>query len=99
MALKATCKDYLQVRSEGGRRVRRALRHYRLPAIPVVGYPVRSHRGTQFRQWATARLNEYPVKGFTTDDERLKNLPGKGQKDCFDELLERIEISHNSQAA
>ena len=45
-------------------------------------------RGTQFRQWATARLSEFLVKGFTMDDERLKNPPGKGQTDYFDELLE-----------
>ncbi|UQA62795.1 virulence RhuM family protein [Polyangium aurulentum] len=86
----ATCKDYLQVRSEGGRSVSRTLRHYSLPAIVAVGYRVRSGRGTQFRQWATARLTEYLVKGFTMDDERLKNPPGKGHVDYFDELLERI---------
>lgn len=86
----ATCKDYLQVRIEGGREVSRTLRHYRLEAILAVGYRVRSHRGTQFRQWATARLTEYLVKGFAMDDERLKNPPGQGQKDYFDELLERI---------
>ncbi|HEX7680230.1 MAG TPA: RhuM family protein, partial [Thermoanaerobaculia bacterium] len=61
----ATCKDYLQVRQEGARAVSRSLRHYRLEAILAVGYRVRSHRGTQFRQWATARLSEYLVKGFT----------------------------------
>ncbi len=66
----ATCKDYLQVRSEGGREVRRSLRHYSLPAILAVGYRVRSLRGTQFRQWATERLDEYLLKGFTMDDER-----------------------------
>ena len=66
----ATCKDYLQVRLEGGRQVSRALRHYRLEAILAVGFRVRSQRGTQFRQWATARLGEYLVKGFTMDDER-----------------------------
>src|SRR5258708_4110233 len=86
----ATCKDYLQVRSEGGREVQRTLRHYSLPAILAVGYRVRSHRGTQFRQWATARLSEYLVKGFVMDDERLKNPPGPGVPDDFDELLERI---------
>ena len=86
----ATCKEYLQVRSEGARQVSRSLRHYSLPAILSVGYRVRSHRGTQFRQWATARLNEYLVKGFTIDDERLKNPPGAGVPDYFDELLERI---------
>ena len=86
----ATCKDYLQVRQEGKRQVTRSLRHYRLEAVLAVGYRVRSHRGTQFRQWATARLSEYLVKGFTMDDERLKNPPGPGQHDYFDELLERI---------
>jgi hypothetical protein len=86
----ATCKDYLQVRREGGREVSRQLRHYSLPAILAVGFRVRSERGTQFRQWATTRLTEYLVKGFTMDDERLKNPPGVGVPDYFDELLERI---------
>ncbi|MEO5923265.1 MAG: virulence RhuM family protein [Bryobacteraceae bacterium] len=86
----ATCKDYLQVRSEGGRGVSRSLRHYRLEAVLAVGYRVRSARGTQFRQWATARLSEFLQKGFVLDDERLKNPPGPGQTDYFDELLERI---------
>ena len=93
----ATCKDYLQVRSEGGREVSRKLRHYRLEAILAVGFRVRSHRGTQFRQWATARLGEYLLKGFTMDDERLKNPPGKGQKDYFDEQLERIRDIRSSE--
>jgi len=86
----ATCKEYLQVRQEGSRQVTRSLRHYNLDAILAVGFRVRSHRGTQFRQWAMARLGEYLVKGFTIDDERLKNPPGPGQRDYFDELLERI---------
>ena len=86
----ATCKEFLQVRQEGGRAVSRNLRHYSLPAILAVGYRVRGERGTQFRQWATARLSEYLVKGFTMDDERLKNPPGPGVPDYFDELLERI---------
>lgn len=55
--------------------------HYSLDVILAIGYRVRSHRGTQFRQWATARLGEYPVKGFTLDDVRLKNPPGKGHVD------------------
>ena len=93
----ATCKDYLQVRLEGGREVSRSLRHYRLEAILAVGFRVRSHRGTQFRQWTTARLSEYLVKGFTMDDERLKNPPGKGQKDYFDEQLERIRDIRSSE--
>jgi len=93
----ATCKDYLQVRSEGGREVSRKLRHYRLEAILAVGFRVRSHRGTQFRQWAIGRLNEDLVKGFTMDDERLKNPPVKGQKDYFDEQLERIRDIRSSE--
>jgi hypothetical protein len=64
--------------------------HYNLDAVIAVGYRVKSPRGTQFRQWAIARLKEYMVKGFTMDDERLKNPPGKGHIDYFDELLERI---------
>lgn len=85
-----TCKEYLQVRAEGGREVSRRLRYYSLPAILAVGYRVRSARGTQFRQWATERLSEYLMKGFVMDDERLKNPPGPGVPDYFDELLERI---------
>ncbi len=93
----ATRKDYLQVRREGAREVSRSLRHYRLEAILAVGFRVRSSRGTQFRQWATARLGEYLVKGFTMDDERLKNPPGPGQTDYFDELLERIRDIRSSE--
>jgi hypothetical protein len=77
--------------------VTREIEHYNLDAILAVGFRVRSHRGTQFRQWATARLSEYLVKGFTMDDERLKNPPGKGQKDYFDELLERIRDIRSSE--
>ena len=97
LAEAATCKDYLQVRSEGRRAVSRNLRHYRLEAILAVGFRARSQRGTQFRQWATARLSEYLVQGFTMDDERLKNPPGKGQTDYFDELLERIREIRSSE--
>lgn len=93
----ATCKDYLQVRQEGSRAVSRQLRHYRLEAVLAVGYRVRGHRGTQFRQWATARLGEYLVKGFAMDDERLKNPPGPGHTDYFDELLARIRDIRSSE--
>lgn len=85
----ATCKNYLQVQNEGEREVKRRVKHYNLEMIIAVGYRVRSHRGTQFRQWATERLNEYMVKGFTMDDERLKEMRNIGA-DYFDELLERI---------
>src|SRR5699024_7023688 len=86
---KSTCKYYLQVQNEGSREVKRNTKHYNLEMIIAVGYRVRSHRGTQFRQWATERLNEYLVKGFTMDDDRLKEIRNFGQ-DYFDELLERI---------
>lgn len=86
----ATIRKFRIVRSEGTREVSREIEYYRIEAILAVGYRVRSRRGTQFRQWATARLSEYLLKGFTMDDERLKNPPGKGQVDYFDELLERI---------
>jgi hypothetical protein len=78
----ATCKDYLQVRPEGTRRVQRALKHYNLDMILAVGYRVRSQRGTQFRQWATARLSELLVKGFTLDDERIDLTDLLYQVDC-----------------
>ena len=94
----ATCKDYLQVRREGEREITRNLRHYRLEAVLAVGYRVRSPRGTQFRQWATAKLEEYLRKGFVMDDERLKNPPGSGVPDYFDELLERIRDIRSSEA-
>jgi hypothetical protein len=85
----ATCKEYLQVRTEGSRQVQRSLKHYSLDAILAVGYRVRSPRGTAFRQWATARLSELLVKGFTLDDERIKTGRTIGA-DYFDELLARI---------
>lgn len=85
-----TIRKFRIVRQEGSRAVARRIEHYSLPAILAVGYRVRSPRGVQFRQWATARLNEYLVKGFTMDDERLRNPPGSGTPDYFDELLERI---------
>jgi hypothetical protein len=87
-----TCKDYLQVQSEGNRTVQRKIRHYSLPVILSVGYRVRSTRGTQFRQWATQTLQEYLIKGFAMDDERLKNPPvgHSAVPDYFDEMLERI---------
>jgi hypothetical protein len=87
-----TIRCFLIVRREGSREVSREVEHYSLDAILAVGYRVRSERGTQFRRWATERLKEYLVKGFTMDDLRLKNPPveGSGVPDYFDELLERI---------
>jgi len=70
-----TCKSYLQVGLEGGRKVSRNRQHYSLPVIIAIGYRVRSSRGTQFRKWASTTLQEYLIKGFAMDDERLKNPP------------------------
>lgn len=97
LAAEATIKSHLIVRPEGARQVSRPVLHYSLPVILAVGFRVRSQRGTQLRQWATARLSEFLVKGFTMDDERLKNPPGKGQQDYFDELLERIRDIRSSE--
>lgn len=76
-------------RAEGNRTVRRQVVHYNLDMIISVGYRVSSVIATRFRQWATARLTEYVVKGFTIDDERLKN-PGAYGVDYFDELTKKI---------
>lgn len=88
----STIRKYRIVRQEGNRRVARELEHYNLDAILSVGYRVRSTRGTQFRQWATQTLQEYLIKGFVMDDERLKNPPigTSAVPDYFDEMLERI---------
>ncbi len=77
------------VQNEGNRRVQREVSFYNLEMIIAIGYRVRSYRGTQFRRWATERINEYLVKGFTMNDERLKEMKNLGE-DYFDELLERI---------
>lgn len=85
----ATVKEYLTVQTEGTRKVERSVEHYSLDMIIAVGYRVRSSRGTQFRQWATATLAEYLTKGFAIDDTRLKEGQQWGA-DYFDELLARI---------
>jgi hypothetical protein len=92
----ATIRKYLIVQNEGARQVSRQVDHYSMDAILAVGYRVRSPRGTAFRQWATARLSEYLVKGFTMDDQRLKN-PGGEVTDYFDELLARIRDIRSSE--
>jgi len=84
LAEELTVKDYLTVQLEGGRSIKRAIKYYNLDAIISVGYRVDSLRGTQFRIWATRRLKEYLVKGFTLDDERLKS---GNQPNYFQELL------------
>ena len=88
----STIQKFRIVRQEGKRQVSREIEHYCLEAILAVGYRVRSVRGTQFRQWATQTLQEYLIKGFVMDDERLKNPPVGSSvvPDYFDEMLERI---------
>jgi len=91
--VEATCRDFRQVRMEGNRQVTRTIPHYNLDMIISIGYRVNSKRATQFRQWATKRLNEYIRKGFTLDDERLKNGGGR----YFRELLQRIRDIRSSE--
>ena len=71
-----TVKEYLTVQNEGTREVSRKVQHYNLDVIISVGYRVKSMRGTQFRQWATAVLHEYLQKGFVMNDEKLKEFGG-----------------------
>ena len=94
LAAEATHKKYLSVRQEGARQVKRDLEYYNLDMIISVGYRVKSVIATRFRIWATERLREYIVKGFTMDDDRLKELGG-GQ--YFEELLARIRDIRSSE--
>jgi len=87
LAREATVRKFRTVQTEGQRQVEREIEHYNLDVIISVGYRVKSHRGTQFRIWATLRLREYIIKGFAMDDERLKQAGGGNY---FDELLARI---------
>jgi len=89
LAPETTIRKFRIVQTEGKREVERGVDFFNLDVIIAVGYRVKSHRGTQFRRWATERLREYLVKGFTMDDERLKEGRNIGE-DYFDELLERI---------
>jgi len=91
----ATVKEYLTVRREGKREVKRLLDYYNLDMIISVGYRVKSHVATRFRIWATRHLHEYIVKGFVLDDERLKNP--EQPFDYFDELLRRIQDIRTSE--
>lgn len=85
-----TVRKYRTVQIEGERKVERELEYYNLDAIISVGYRVKSHRGTQFRIWATKVLRDYIIKGFALDDERLKQGEKVFGKDYFKELLDRI---------
>lgn len=83
----STCRKFRQVRTEGNRQVTREIPYYNLDMIISLGYRVKSIIATNFRRWATERLKEYMAKGFTMDDERLKNLGGGNY---WKELLDRI---------
>ena len=88
-----TCKKILQVQTEGNRQVKRNIDHYNLDMIIALGYRVQSQVATRFRIWATQRLHEYMQKGFTMDDERLK----QGGNRYFRELLQRIRDIRSSE--
>lgn len=89
-----TVAFFATVQDEGGRKVERNLAFYNLDMIISVGYRVNSHRGVQFRQWATLVLKEYMIKGFALNDDMLKNA---GQGNYFDELLARIRDIRSSE--
>lgn len=91
----STIRNFRIVQKEASRKVARDINHYNLDVILAVGYRVRSDRGTQFRKWATERLREYLIKGFTMDDERLKQ--GGGRARYFQELLQRIRDIRSSE--
>ena len=90
----STCRKFRQVRNEGGRQVSREIPHYNLDMIISLGYRVKSKIATHFRRWATERLKEYMLKGFTMDDERLKELGGGNY---WKELLARIRDIRSSE--
>lgn len=90
----STCAFFAQVQMEGKRQVERKIPFYNLDMIISVGYRVNSHRGVQFRQWATQVLKEYMIKGFVLNDDLLKNA---GHGNYFDELLARIRDIRSSE--
>ena len=90
----STCRNFRQVRKEGNREVTRQIPHYNLDMIISLGYRIKSMIATRFRQWATKRLKEYMIKGFTIDDERLK---GNGGGNYWKELLDRIRDIRSSE--
>lgn len=94
LTVDSTCAFFAQVQTEGKRQVERKIPIYNLDMIISVGYRVNSHRGVQFRQWATQVLKEYMIKGFALNDDLLKNA---GQGNYFDELLARIRDIRSSE--
>ncbi|MDD3262527.1 MAG: virulence RhuM family protein [Candidatus Absconditabacteria bacterium] len=92
----STIRKFLTVQKEGDRDISREIEFYNLDMIISIGYRVNSSQATQFRIWATERLKEYIIKGFSLDDERMKNGKYFG-KDYFQELLERIRSIRTSE--
>lgn len=90
----STCQNFRQVRKEGNREVSREIPFYNLDMIISLGYRIKSKIATSFRKWATERLKEYMIKGFTLDDERLK---GNGGGNYWKELLARIKDIRSSE--
>lgn len=90
----STCRKFRQVRQEGNRQVNREMVYYNLDMIISLGYRIKSSIATNFRRWATERLKEYMIKGFTMDDERLKQLGGGSY---WKELLDRIRDIRSSE--
>lgn len=90
----STCRKFRQVRQEGSREVTREIPFYNLDMIISLGYRIKSMIATHFRRWATERLKEYIIKGFTMDDERLKGNGGGGY---WRELLDRIRDIRSSE--
>ena len=92
--INSTVKEFLTVQKEGNRKVERKVKYYNLDMIISLGYRIKSKVATNFRRWATERLKEYMIKGFTMDDERLK---GNGGGNYWKELLARIKDIRSSE--
>ena len=90
----STVKEFLTVQKEGNRKIERKVKYYNLDMIISLGYRIKSKIATNFRKWATERLKEYMIKGFTMDDERLK---GNGGGNYWKELLARIKDIRSSE--
>jgi len=94
LEIRATCKDFLQVQSEGSRNITRSIEHYNLPMILAIGFRVQSPVGTRFRQWAIQALEQYAVKGFVVDAQRLK---AREDDSYFEDLLATIRDIRSSE--
>ena len=94
LEMNSTVKEFFTVQKEGNRKVERKVKYYNLDMIISLGYRIKSKVVTNFRRWATERIKEYMIKGFTMDDERLK---GNGGGNYWKELLTRIKDIRSSE--